>query len=317
MLKRTITTISLLLVACGGSAVTASDIIGSPSDPVTQADAGVDADKPTAKTPVLDAGMASDATVIDAGNDASLSPDATSEDAGLDAGQPQDAGQNADSDAGQSVDAGPPQTYYGVSFQRGTTQYILSDEFPAGVVGLNQLTLEGWFLLRQPTDQGYLFSTFMTGISCSYAGAPAYGIMQGHLNCLAAANAPLPANQVFSQQAVTLGTWFHVALVLKAGTFTLYVDGKSQGTMKGDFGNTTNVISHFTVGGTGRATNETIDGIVDEFRFSATADYTADFLPPTHLAPSGAISMLLDQGAGTAVPGGKLLNGCSWLSVDR
>ena len=233
MLKRTIPLL-LLVAACGGSA--GADILssaatpdGSPTGQATgQADASTGSpvqgsDSSATPTPDASTDPGQDAGVdsgLDAGQDSAA-------DSGQDSGA--DAGEDAGQDAGQDADAGqpppPPPTYYGVSFDRATTEY-LSAPYPAGLVGSSTATFEGWFYVRQPTDEGRFFQGY--GISCSYANSVAYGAMRGHINCLAGTSGP--QNQVFSQQLCPMGQWFHIAFVLSGGTFTMYVDGKSQGT---------------------------------------------------------------------------------------
>lgn len=305
MLERTSLILSLALVACGGSA--GSDVLGPAANDVP-ADAS-----PTPTKPALVAPVPSE----DAGTDGSTAADSSVPDAS-------DAGTDAavdSGDAGQVIDPPPPPpppppTYYGVSFDRASLQR-LQVPFPNGVNGSDKLTIEGWFDVRQPTDEGSLFA--FTGGSCSYAGSPGYGAMVGHLNCVTRMGGiGSPAYQVFSQQAITLGKWTHVALVLSNGKFTLFVDGTSQGTTTPNYSTVPNEGFAFTVGGTGKATNETFDGVVDEFRVSLAADYAADFAPPAHLG-AGLVSLSLDENAGVSVGAGAgtLLGGPSWTTVAR
>ncbi len=236
-----------------------------------------------------------------------------------------DADTEAQADAAPDSDASPPPppppTYYGVSFDRGSLERVEAP-YQAGMAGAAALTVEGWFLLRQPTDEGHLFQ--FHGGNCSYAGSAGYGVMQGHLNCLVKLNGGGVTAQVFSQQLLTLGKWFHVAFVLRNGVWTLFLNGQTQGTAVADYGPTLPGVipfeaRKFKVGGTGTAANETIDGVVDEFRASLSADYVADFVPPAHLAAAGSPSLALDEGAGLVVGAGSgsLVGGSSWTTVVR
>lgn len=317
MLKRTALILSLVLAACGGTGA-GVDIFSSPdSAPVAPDTPDSSPSSPRAEAPVLPEAGSSEDAGLEAASDAQLP------DAGPDAA---DAGQDADASDPPPPPPPPPPplpppppTLYGVSFDRASLEQIVVP-YPAGVGGSATLTVETWFNLRQPTDEGSLFTFY--GGSCSYAGSLSYGAMVGHLNCLTRTGMVFtPATQVFSQQAITLGKWTHVALVLSAGKWTLFMDGKSQGTTVPDYGANVPVVNggRFTIGGTGKNSNETIDGVVDEFRVSLTADYTADFAPPTHLLPSGTPSLALDEGMGTSVGGGvgTLVGGPSWAVVAR
>lgn len=74
----------------------------------------------------------------------------------------------------------------------------------------------------------------------------------------------------------TANVWHHVALVRSAGTFTLWVDGASIGSVANS--------TDFNVGNMRLGAHTTgagfLNGWIDEWRFSNIARYTAPFSPP-------------------------------------
>jgi len=300
-MKATLTALlSLTLLACGGASASVADLladppVGSPDAPKTFVSSEEDASsEPTPAT------------------DASAAP---GQDAGRDSPAELDASLDATLEAGQ--DAGPADpARFGVSASGGTQR--VEAGYPPGLSGAQDLTFEGWFLVRSLTPNGRLFAAL--GASCSVAGDPSYGADQGKLNCLARYSTNAATTQRFSLAPLALNVWHHVAWVKQGSSWTLYLDGAEQGKATADFAGmpAPEASSRVSFGGTGRA-DESLDGVVDEARLSLSADYAAPFAPPAHLAPSGALSLALDEGAGTVVSGGsaQLQGGCAWQAVAR
>ncbi len=298
--------LSLTLLACGGSSASVDDVLGpaptapsSPQQPDAQqkaAPSGPDASEPSSPA--------------DAGSDSSQLPDASPlADAGADA---------ADSGVVEPPPPPPPPppVAYSVSVSSGTQR--VEAAYPPGLSGAVDATFEGWFNLRSYTPNGSFFSAL--GVGCSIAGDASYGANVGKVNCVARYNDALPQQQVFSLNALPLNSWHHVALVKVGAKHTLYLDGVKQGDATADFVGmpAPEVSSRVRFGGTGRA-DESLDGLVDEARLSLTADYLAPFAPPAHVAAGAALSLLLDEGAGTVVGGNTatLQGGCSWQQTAR
>jgi hypothetical protein len=96
------------------------------------------------------------------------------------------------------------------------------------------------------------------------------------------------ADRIVSGTTLVTGRWYHVAVTKNAGTWTLWLDGVSQGT------STTTVYpagpaEQLGIGylqfGTG--TNNAFNGYMDDFRITrGYARYTANFTPPTDAFPN-------------------------------
>lgn len=295
-MKATLTALlSLTLLACGGTSASVADPpIDSPDAPKTFVSSEEDASTPSQ--------VESDAALLgqDAGRDPSVEPDAS-----------------PDAPSEGEQDAGPVEpSHFGVSVSGGTQR--VEAAYPHGLSGAQDLTFEGWFLVRSLTPNGMLFAAH--GASCSVAGDPSYGADQGKLNCLARSSTYAASTQRFSLAPLALNVWHHVAWVKQGSSWTLYLDGADQGKATADFAGmpAPEASSRVRFGGTGRV-NESLDGVVDEARLSLSADYLAPFAPPQHLSTLGALSLALDEGVGTVVSGGsaQLQGGCGWTPVAR
>ena len=288
--------LSLTLLACGGSSASIDDAF-APTPSSTVEPQAPDADRKVASEE-QDASKPS--SPADAGTDSSQLADTGSPDAGVDS----------------SVVEPPAPVLYSVSVSAGTQR--VEAAYPAGLSGAQDATFEGWFNLRSYTANGFFFSAL--GAGCSIAGDPSYGANVGKVNCVARYNNALPQQQVFSLAALPLNSWHHLAFVKQGSKFTLYLDGAKQGEATADFVGmpAPEASSRVRFGGTGRAA-ESIDGLVDEARLSLSADYLVAFAPPAHVSAAGALSLLLDEGAGTVVGGNTatLQGGCSWQVSGR
>lgn len=265
------------------SAAVAPDTVDAATAPQTASDAGPDADADT------DAEVVADASYdAEAGSD-SADADSAVEDA------------SADSEAPR----------YGVA-TGGGSQWL---ELPwPPVAGLTALTLEGWFKVDTLSDNGHLFRLRSAADEalCALAGDSYALEYRGRLTCIAS------GAQVWSAVALPIGSWHHIAFVFGAGSFTMYVDGASQGSVAhsspfADSGSERG----FTVNGSSRPA-ETVQGVIDEFRLSNVARYSGPFTPPLHLDADGVTlsSMMLDEGQGQP-SGATLIGGPTWVPVTR
>ena len=87
-------------------------------------------------------------------------------------------------------------------------------------------------------------------------------------------------NSVQITGSFTANTWHHIAIVRNSGTWTLYIDGTSQGTNTNNgtyvFADTTD----WSFGAQGSNASDFI-GYMQDWRISDTARYTANFTAPT------------------------------------
>ena len=83
--------------------------------------------------------------------------------------------------------------------------------------------------------------------------------------------------------SIPVNTWTHVAFVINSGSFYLYVNGVSVGTVAGigsqDYSGTTLVIGGLKQNGTN--TNQVFNGYISNLRITNTAAYTGAFTPST------------------------------------
>lgn len=282
----------LILTACSGSS---AGPIGDSVEPNTYVTQPPEPPTPASKVAAEDSGTPVE-TVTDAGQD-------SGQDAGVDASQVDSGGQDA------SVDAAVIPRF-GVNFT-GAADSALSSPLPSDLAGKSELTYETWFRLNAASDRGLIFHGQQASCAVTTTG-PQTGTIHccnwyaGNSTCVTGA------------ALASLGTWRHVAWVLSAGTWTLYVDGQKQGDVPSTFA------AHptFFAGAPFRFGSELGDsasvvGTVDEFRLSYSALYTVNFTPPKHLDAAGAVNLLLDDGVGTTSGPATLLAGSSWLSVSR
>jgi hypothetical protein len=107
------------------------------------------------------------------------------------------------------------------------------------------------------------------------------------------------AGLVYDNQAMTVGVWYHYAIVRSGNNFTMYRDGTSVST--GTFSGSINLGEDGTRVGYTRWDGDvsTWDGHLDEIRISSTARYTATFTPSTTPFVNDANTLLLIHANGT------------------
>jgi hypothetical protein len=78
-----------------------------------------------------------------------------------------------------------------------------------------------------------------------------------------------------TSSTTSLGVWLHCAVVRSSGTTRMYIDGVDIGSSYADLNNYT--VAAFTVS----FTSGFLYGYIDELRITNTAEWTANFTPPT------------------------------------
>jgi hypothetical protein len=95
---------------------------------------------------------------------------------------------------------------------------------------------------------------------------------------------------------VTIGQWYHIALVRSSGVTKLYINGIAQATTYTDTNNygTTSQLTLGSVGDSPGAVNSFLSGYICDFRVTNSAVYSANFTPPTSpLTTSSSPTLLL------------------------
>ncbi len=294
--------LSLLLVACSGAA--GAGVLDEPPSSI--------ANPPVEKT-VVATNVETDAEVTsDASVDSSLTGDA---DASEDASQT-DSGEQ---DSAADVDAAPPVPRYGVTFN-GTVGARLSMPAPDTLIGQSSVTLEAYVRFDGHTGpRDLIFSS-----PYAYCALATTGGRVGKPTCCAF-DSNNAMTCVDSNVTLNTGTFYHVAFVLDGGSWTMFLDGFKQGTVMSVFSAypsfplpvvTEHPANHLIFGV--MYTNEVSStSVLDEFRLTYSALYTANFTPPKHLDAVGAVNLLLDEGGGKFSGPANLSANAGWISVDR
>jgi hypothetical protein len=156
-------------------------------------------------------------------------------------------------------------------------------------LGENDFTIAGWYYHDSVSLNGCLFS-FAHYVNSSYQwqGVQIWLSDYGNIRfcCDTASNVK---KRLDTSTNLNSKTWYHIALVRHGSTVTLYVDGKSAGSLNvsGAVYQNENAIwrvgasNHRTSAGTSTGNVEYWKGIIDEFIIvNGTALWTENFTPP-------------------------------------
>jgi hypothetical protein len=141
--------------------------------------------------------------------------------------------------------------------------------------GTGDFTTEAWIF---PTGSLSDYRTFFTKGYVSNGGIVVQtGFGDGKFIVYASGSVVIT-----SSIAVTLGSWFHVALCRNGSTLTLYVNGSSAGSAT----NSTNfnITDNLDIAG---ANSYYLQCYMSEYRFTKAARYTSSFTPPAAALPVG------------------------------
>ena len=156
-------------------------------------------------------------------------------------------------------------------------------------------TIEFWFNVDSlPSDgSGGYGSVFWDGRPPGGGGDSVFGSIYGY-NTTGASNSftiryHMSGDRISGSTNLSVGTWYHYALVRNNGTVTQYINGTADGST---YSHSTAMISNSDrpyVGGWGYGENGQIpghdkyalDGKMSNLRMTSTAVYTANFTPPT------------------------------------
>lgn len=96
--------------------------------------------------------------------------------------------------------------------------------------------------------------------------------------------------------ALSVDTWYHVALVRDGNTLRLFLDGTSIGTADVTGLTADNPTANFAIGRPGELDSNYYAGWIDEFRFSkGIARWVSNFTPPTIAYRGMTIPILMNQ----------------------
>jgi hypothetical protein len=155
----------------------------------------------------------------------------------------------------------------------GTTQSLLvpSTGTRGAFIFTGDFTIEGWYYTTSVTGTHYLFTL----------GTEAANRYNLFLNG-AAINSNLfgSSSVVYTTtgSALSINTWYHIALVRSGSTITLYVNGVADATTDTQSGTIGNGV--LRIGADGSGANRHV-GNISNVRTASTAVYTGNFTPPT------------------------------------
>lgn len=146
--------------------------------------------------------------------------------------------------------------------------------------GTNSFTLEGWFYFNS-INAGYQPILSFANNS-DQQGPLIYVETNNTLGFFASSNGSSWAYSMFSSVALTAGTWHHIALVGTSGQhMKIYLNGTNVATVNGAYDVFTSnnfYFGHYPYFPGGAIT---LNGYIDEVRFSNTARYSGNFIPST------------------------------------
>jgi len=165
----------------------------------------------------------------------------------------------------------------------GTGDYITCTSHADFAIGSgDDFTIDFWLYARSFSKTNSML--FELDNYLSNNGITLQQSSDGHLKCFVNATQRLDITHTIDTDA-----WVHIALVRNSGTLTLYEGGVSLGSASDS-----SAISQgdFTIAADNyNSQTETLDGSIDEFRFSkGIARWTTDFTPPTETYANISVS---------------------------
>jgi len=157
--------------------------------------------------------------------------------------------------------------------------------------GTGDFTIEMWYFPYAISNQ-QLYSSQASG---SYTTAPDLWMdTSGRLNLQVGGT-----GSVKQAAALSPMTWYHIALVRRSNSSTIYINGVESGSPAVDNNNYTIPANRPLIGGYGYSTNQyPVNGMISDLRVvKGTAVYTGNFTPPTSRLPEVAgTSLMLNNG---------------------
>lgn len=167
----------------------------------------------------------------------------------------------------------------------GTGDYLsIADHADFDVVG-NDFTIEGWIRI---TSTG-VYHTFAAKLQ-SNANGWLFGVdTSNKVYMLVGNGSGWAINTAGSGTALSANTWYHLALVKNGTTWTVYLDGVSDGSGTATGQDLTDAL----LIGSDTAFSRDLTGFIDEVRYSNTARYTSNFTPPSAPFAGSSLDMTL------------------------
>lgn len=157
--------------------------------------------------------------------------------------------------------------------------------------GTGDFTIEMWYFPYAISNQ-QLYSSQASG---AYTTAPDLWMnTSGKLNLQVGSNGSIKQTAALSPM-----TWYHIALVRRSNSTTIYINGIESGSPAVDNNNYIIPANRPIIGGYGYSTNSyPVNGMISDLRVvKGTAVYTGNFTPPTSkLSEVAGTSLMLNNG---------------------
>ena len=147
----------------------------------------------------------------------------------------------------------------------GTGDYLITPYVPQFDMWRGDLTVEGWFYFNSVSNAPHLFQFAEPTVSSSQFRVTVY--VSSSVVRLYTQVGTTGSDKITGTTTLSTGQWYYIALTKSGTTFTLYVNGTSQGTST----TTTypaGVNERLTIGfqSDGGAAGDYFNGYVDDFR---------------------------------------------------
>lgn len=194
-------------------------------------------------------------------------------------GNPIDSSSNGYTTATNSITISAAQVKYGAaaaSFD-GSTKYATYSHTTPLDLTTGDFTLEFWVRFNTVSaSQAILVKATGTGVYPWQIGLNA----SGHLTFAGFNTSDASAYSITGSSTLSTGVWYHVAGTRHGTTFTLWLDGASEGTATSADALRTNGTDVVDIGNVGGVA--VLDGYMDDLRITkGLARYTSGFTPPT------------------------------------
>lgn len=163
----------------------------------------------------------------------------------------------------------------GSAYFDGSGDWLVGNQIPSIAVGTGDFTVESWIYLTVPPS-GYKYVFNSSGYSSELGLRLAGSALEYSVN----------QNIILTGGAVTMNSWFHVAVSRQSGTTRLFVNG----VIVNSVADTQNVAATIpSVSYLARASGSYLfTGYITDVRFTTSSIYTSNFAPTT--APLTAIT---------------------------
>ena len=170
------------------------------------------------------------------------------------------------------------QSYFGGSsvLSGGSTDTLLFEGSVIPTASDATFTIESWVRFTGTNSRKMLYSQYTTGVGRT---SMEIGTDEKASFFCARQSSFQEADRILSNSALSVNTWYHIAVVRESTTFTMYIDGVAQtDTITGHSAGVQD--QDFEIFGDDFGTHSD-DVHQDEFRISDTARYTSGFTVPT------------------------------------